>query len=264
LNSMDKMILADSAGLSDVGKVRKVNEDYYFLDNDLGLYIVADGMGGYNSGDQASRIVVETVRDGARDVLKDKQLLSAEDILTSVRYASKRVNRIAKQNKLPKGMGSTVAAVFFSRQNVIACNVGDSNIYLVRDNELELISIPHTVVNEYKPDNPEMAHRFKSKYGNLLTRGVGIREDVKPDYCEIPCFKDDMIVICSDGLSNMVPDEKILRVVSKNNPENAVKKLTTIANDAGGIDNITVVVIKIKAIYRWNIMKKLKKFFLIK
>lgn len=260
---MDKLILADSAGLTDVGKVRKVNEDYFFLDNNLGLYIVADGMGGYNSGDQASRIVVETLRDSAREFISQNEMLSAEDILSSIRHASKRVNRIAKQNKLPKGMGSTVAAVYFNRRNLIACNVGDSNIYLIRDNEMELISIPHTVVNEYKPDNPEMANRFKSKYGNLLTRGVGIKEDVKPDYCEIPCFKDDTIVICSDGLSNMVSDEKILRVVDKHAPEEAAKKLLVMANDAGGIDNITVIIIKIKAIYKWKVMKRLKNFFLI-
>ena len=126
--------------------------------------------------------------------------------------------------------------------------MGDSPIYLVHDGSIELLSVPHTVMAEQTALDPEGAKRLESKFKHMLTRAIGIEETVKTDICEIECFRGDILVISSDGLSDKVSPEEILGVVNKEQPDKACRSLVDLANERGGDDNVTVIVLKVKKV----------------
>ncbi|MBF0120267.1 MAG: serine/threonine-protein phosphatase [Desulfobacterales bacterium] len=260
------MIILESAGITDVGRRRKGNEDSFFVDNDLKLYVVADGMGGHQAGEVASKLVVDTIREYMKrfkageilEELKDvDESLSKQSnrLLASIHLANRVVNEIANSKQAYKGMGSTVSAVSFHNDNLIAANVGDSPIYLIRDNSIELLSTPHTVIAEQIAMDPEAAKQLGPEYSHMLTRAMGTNETVEPDICEIQCFKGDIVVISSDGLSDKVSPPEILEIAKKEQPEILVKKLVDLANERGGEDNITVIALSLKKVKRnrWGI-----------
>jgi len=253
------MVFIESAGKTDVGKKRKSNEDALFLDKGTNLYLVADGMGGHLAGEVASSMVIDVICDHIRRPFKSNmfeesadhdEILSAEatTLLNSIYLANHKVYTASCSQKSLHGMGSTVSAVYFSDNTFIVANVGDSPIYLVHKGHIELVSVPHTVKAELEALNPERTVQPESSFGHMLTRGIGIEKTVKADICECQCFKGDIIVICSDGLSNKVSSEEILHVASRQNPDKACQILVDMANDRGGDDNITVIVIKVKKI----------------
>jgi protein phosphatase len=145
-------------------------------------------------------------------------------------------------------MGSTVSAVYFTDDILIAANVGDSPIYLSHNGNIELLSVTHNVISEQAAIDPMAARHIAPQYRNLLTRAMGIQETVEPDVCEIQLFKGDSLVISSDGLSDKVSPEEIFDVVNSQGPENACRELVDMANDRGGDDNITVIVLKVKTL----------------
>ena len=253
------MVVIESVGITDVGRKRKGNEDAFLLDDDSKLYVVADGMGGHQAGEVASTLVVETIRDHMKRFEKegdvdgladDDQILSKEasQLLSCIQMANRGVHQASCRNEMYRGMGTTVSAVYFSDETLMAANVGDSPIYLVHDESIELLSVPHTVMAEQAALDPDGAERVGGQFRHMLTRAIGIEEKVKPDICEIQCFRGDILVISSDGLSDKVSSEEILGVVKKEQPNRACRFLVDLANERGGDDNVTVIVLKIKKV----------------
>ena len=252
------MVVIESKGISDVGKKRTGNEDAMFLDDSMNLYVVADGMGGHQAGEVASAIVVETIRDymkqfiqinGVTEELEDTdESISrrANRLVSSINLANKCVYELSQKNESYEGMGSTVSAVLFTDESLIAVNVGDSPIYLIHKDEIELISVPHTVLAEQTAIDPDRAKNLAPRFAHMLTRAVGIEETIRPDVCETPYFEGDILVLSSDGLSDKVAPEEILKTVGKEQAHKACMALVDLANERGGDDNITVIVLKVK------------------
>jgi len=253
------MIIVESASITDKGKKRAANEDALILEDALGLYVVADGMGGHRAGDIASRLVVETIGDYikkstdndhcAQNADFDETLSrEANRLLSSIRMSNQVVHAASLKNRSCRGMGSTVSAIFFTDSTLIAANVGDSPIYLIRDGKIKLLSVPHTFLAEQKTLNPENAEKLGMQFRHVLTRAVGTDQSVNADIYEIQCFRDDILVISSDGLNDKVSSEEILELVYNDGPDAACQKLVDLANDRGGDDNITVIVLKVKLV----------------
>lgn len=247
-----------SAGLSDIGRKRHSNQDYFLIDDAHRLYLVADGMGGHQAGEVASQLVVDSIRQyfsasaPDRDTTETAQqdpFLSPEAnrLREAISYANQQVYQAGEGNKAYKGMGSTLAAVQFIKNTFIAANVGDSPIYLIHENSIETLSVPHTLMAEQQDFSPEDQALFGPDLQHMLTRGMGVDDTVKPDICESPCFNGDRLVICSDGLSGKVTPEEILDVVSSESTPDACQTLVDMANQRGGDDNITVVVLHVIA-----------------
>jgi protein phosphatase len=253
------MIVIESAGITDRGKKRQGNEDSLYLEDSLGLYVVADGMGGHLAGEVASRLVVDTMGDYIKNghesavninPVNGDEMLSPEAnrLLSSIHLSNKVVHEAARSNSSYRGMGSTMAAVYFTEGTLIAANVGDSPIYLIRDGNINLLSVPHTVIAEQTALDPENAARLGMEFRHVLTRAMGTEESVKADIYEIQCFKDDILVISSDGLSDKASPEEIQELVSGNGSGTACQRLIDLANDRGGDDNITAIVLKVKMV----------------
>ncbi len=244
------MTIIESAGITDVGRKRKGNEDSLFLDDKKELYIVADGMGGHRAGEIASKMVVDTIRDymtNNESLPNHPASLSEESkrLLAAILYANERVYQCSKEEKELSGMGSTVSAIYFTDNIFITANVGDSHIYLVHDSSIELLSVIHNVISEQTAIDPERAKRLGKRFKHMLTRAVGVEPTVEADISESQFFKDDQIILCSDGLSDKVSSEEIADVVLREPPSNACQTLVNMANDRGGDDNVTVIVLKI-------------------
>ena len=255
------MVVIESAGITDVGQKRKGNEDALFLDDDQKLYVVADGMGGHQAGEVASMLVVETIRDYMKRFREDNpevvEELSDSDeslskeanrLLSGIRLANQGVHHVAQSKENCRGMGSTVSAVYFTDDELIAANVGDSPIYLIHKGRIELLSVTHNVITEQAAIDPEAARNIGEQFKHMLTRAMGIEETVQADVSEIPYFKGDRLVISSDGLSDKVPPEEILEIVQREKPEQACQKLVDLANARGGDDNITIIILNVKSV----------------
>jgi protein phosphatase len=244
------MISVKSAGISDIGKKRESNEDRVFIDDRQGLYLVADGMGGHQAGEVASSLVVESIRDFLSDPASRPEeashagLLSVEAgrLLAGIEWSNRVVHEAAAAHDAYRGMGSTVAAVYLADNTVIAANVGDSPIYLIRNGKIDLLSVTHSLL----ADAPGDAHA--AFIGNVLTRAVGPRGTVEADICELNCFKGDALVICSDGLSTKVAPPEIMSVVDSRPPSQACRALVDLANERGGDDNISAVVLQVTGV----------------
>jgi protein phosphatase len=248
------MLAIESTGISDIGKKRKQNEDSLLVDDDLRLYIVADGMGGHLAGEVASKLVVETIgtclahsREQCDTGIDSGLSKEADKLLSAIKLANRAVHQAAQNDESCQGMGSTVAAVCFSDDTLIAANVGDSPVYLVRNGNIELLSVTHNVFAEYAAKNIGTATSLGSKFKHVLTRAVGVGETVHPDIREIQYADDDVLIISSDGLSDKVSAKEILDTVGSEAPAMACKLLVDLANARGGDDNISVIVLKIKA-----------------
>jgi protein phosphatase len=254
------MVILESAGITDVGKRRNSNEDTLFIDDALGLYMVADGMGGHQAGEVASKLVVDTIRDylantadhdhadrlGKTDGTLSKE---ADKMRSAIMIANKRVHDASKAEAAYAGMGSTVSAVYFKNDTLIAANVGDSHIYLIHNGKIELISVIHNVITEQTAINPERARHMGKQFQHMLTRAMGIEESVDPDISELQVFKGDTLIVCSDGLTDNVAAEEVLDVARLEQPEKICHYLVQMANDRGGHDNISVIVVKVRAIH---------------
>jgi PPM family protein phosphatase len=251
------MIMVQAAGISDIGKVRKANEDCFLLNESIGLYVVADGMGGHRGGGTASRMAIKTIdefmatpsqqaSEAEGTNLADDQSSAADRLRQSIFLANQKIYTQSVADKACRGMGTTVSALYLTGNSIITANVGDSPIYLLRNREIETLYTPHTLLHERKKIPKSMEGRFpKNKLAHILTRAVGIRSDVGVDLVETPCFPNDIIVLCSDGLSGKIGREEIRDLVYQNNATSACRKLTDLANQRGGEDNITVIVVRV-------------------
>ncbi len=246
-----------SAGLTDVGRRRKHNEDAFARDDELGLYVVADGMGGHAAGEVASQESVDTVLGmvrrgrGVLDELvagspDDQTLYRAVRLLESaVQAATYLVYAIAEQDPERKGMGTTLSALLLAGPYAITAQVGDSRVYLVREGRALALTEDHTLVAWQVKQGlitPEEAER--APHRNVITRAVGSRDYVHVDTGVVRVGVGDAFVLCSDGLHGYLRDEEIPPVVEMG-PELAVRKFIEMANARGGRDNVTAVVVEL-------------------
>lgn len=246
-----------AAGFSDIGKVRRANEDNYLINESIGLFVVADGMGGHRAGGVASKIAIDTIAEymapptspeveGKSSASPDEVADAAQRLHQSICLANHKIYTQSVNNSAFRGMGTTVSALFLTDNALVTANVGDSPIYLLRNREIENLYTPHTLLHERKTVPKSLAGRISNaKLAHILTRAVGIRSDVKVDFAETPCFADDVVVLCSDGLSGKISREEIRDLVNQHDAETACRKMTALANQRGGEDNITVIVVRI-------------------
>ena len=247
---------AVSAGLTDVGRKRNHNEDSYLIDDELQLYVVADGMGGHAGGGTASRIAVETIDKELRKIRDSKENPFAssaplqdsplpEAIRSAVERACLSIFNAAQEDPRLAGMGTTVISLMVKDDSAFLAHVGDSRAYLVRGDLIQQISEDHSLVNEQIKAGmitPEEAKH--SRYKNIITRSVGFEEEVQVDVMGLVAEAGDTFVLCSDGLANMLDDKELLDVVRNTKFEDTPKKLIDLANERGGDDNITVIVVQ--------------------
>jgi PPM family protein phosphatase len=253
------MLIVESAGLTDTGRKRKANEDSFVVDDDLGLYVVADGMGGHAAGEVASRVAVETISSYIRNLSKENPeelpvkvrgvSRQANRLLAGLHLANKSVYDVACGNPRYAGMGTTISAVLLTDRTFITANVGDSPIFLVRNDKIEMVSTLHTVASAAAAANPG-GEPLDDEFKHMLTQAVGTKEHVMPDTVEKKCLDGDTIVISSDGMTDMLSPEQIRDTVGVEKPAGACRRLVDMANEMGGLDNITVIVIKIKKVVK--------------
>ncbi len=242
-----------AAGLTDTGKVRSINQDSFHLLEDKQVYIVADGMGGHAAGDQASRIAVKTITeilsnyDFSQDDVEDETEngMSVEEL---IRYALQEANEqillASLSNQHLQGMGTTAIVAVANKGSLFVGHIGDSRTYLTREKQISQITEDHSVVQQLVKagaisEEEAQVHPYK----NVITRCLGMQANVEPDTVELVLQPGDKVLMCSDGLSNMVSDKEMEEMLNENTPEVACQKLVDLANENGGTDNITVVLL---------------------
>jgi protein phosphatase len=251
---------AVAAGLTDVGLQRDHNEDSFAILQDHELYIVADGMGGHRAGDVASRLATEAIVDFFRATAADDftwpfhfdSRMSEEEnrLLTGIKIANRQIVERSSRSRECHGMGTTVVGALFSgrKGKMYIGHVGDSRAYRVRSGEIQQMTRDHSLVNDYLLAMPELTEEQKSELPkNVITRALGMQENVSVDLLGDDVSVGDCYVLCSDGLSGMIDDSEILEIVSKTpSIEEACRRLIALANEHGGEDNITAVLVKIE------------------
>lgn len=249
-------------GKTDRGLVRSGNEDYLHLDEKNAVYAVCDGMGGHQAGEVASMTASEKIRtlfDYFRnDLLNDSRLSldrtllpSGELLLKSIRLANREIYTKAATDPALTGMGTTIVAVAFEGDVMSVAHVGDSRAYRLEAKKLQPLTKDHSWVSEMQQNHQLSEEEALSVVGkNVITRALGVRENVEIDYRLIKVKPGDIYILCSDGLSGFADDEDIFAVVDKvrSDVKRIVDDLVQLANDRGGADNVTVVVIEIKQV----------------
>ena len=230
------------AGSTDRGLVREMNEDSIYFDK--ALFIVADGMGGHLAGEVASKDAIICIKDFLQENTGADTLFI---ISQAIKYANKYIFNKAKSNKQYKGMGTTVTLAKVVKNQLFYAHVGDSRLYIFRNNVLDKITTDHSLVAQLLETGQitaEQAAQHPNK--NIITKAVGTLDDVEPDKEQIQLEDNDIILLCSDGLTNMLKTEEISQVIleNQNNPQNIVDYLIHCAKQAGGTDNISVICFK--------------------
>lgn len=240
--------------MTDVGKKREKNEDSLLVDGSLGLFIVADGMGGHLGGEFASRLAVKTIGEAIQQLTNDPEATVSsehyfdrskpgEHLRYAIRLASQNIYEEACRHVNLRGMGTTTVAMLVRNNTGFIGNVGDSRGYLIRDNKIEQVTADHSLVAEQLRAGVLTEEQTKNhKYKNIITRSVGFQSDVEIDVIACELKQGDRILLCSDGLTNLMEDADILKIIKKHPPREACRKLIDLANKRGGDDNVTVVI----------------------
>ena len=251
-----------AAGLSDVGLQREHNEDSFVVLKEYDLFVVADGMGGHRAGDVASKIATETISEFFRTTANedvtwpfhfDTNLSEEENrLLTGIRVANRQIFERSTRSREYHGMGTTVVGAMFSpkKQRMYIGHVGDSRCYRVREGAIQLLTRDHSLINDYLLAMPDLTDEQKSELPkNVITRALGMQDQVVVDLQHDDPKEGDVYVLCSDGLSGMVSDDDIRHIVTGTTDiREACRRLIQKANERGGEDNITAVLIKIEEI----------------
>ena len=249
---MSSKFLIKIAGLTDRGRVRGNNEDAVCVEQDLGLMIVADGMGGHQSGEVASGMAISAIPDNFKQLVKagstgeiaDKGLSEETNRLAfCFKMANQLIFEAAKRLPEVNGMGTTCTAAVIKDDRLSIAHVGDTRCYLIRHGELQQLTEDHSLAMEQVRhgliSKEEAAHTNQ----NILTRSLGTQSEVRIDLDEHPLFPGDVLLLCSDGLGKELSDKQVLQTVTDTRePEEIVKRLIDQANASGGRDNITVAV----------------------
>jgi protein phosphatase len=239
--------------ITDVGKVRAINEDNLIVEENLGLFTVADGVGGQNAGEVASKMAVETIRSHLNDkenplVGENREEFSQDTnrMLSGIRLTNSAIYEAGQRNSKQRGMGTTISSVFINGDVMSLAHVGDSRIYRIRGERLERLTMDHSMVEEQlRRGVITEEEAAESKYKNVITRALGAEEKIEIDADEEVLLDRDKILLCTDGLTDMVGDEEILRMILRNgdDPQKACEQLVDVANGKGGMDNITVILL---------------------
>lgn len=234
--------------ITDIGERRSANQDFvYASDQPIGnlsnLLIVADGMGGHNAGDLASRYTVESMIEY---IEKAEEKRPIPILSMAIHHANELVVAKAKTDRSLEGMGTTVVAATVQDGYLYVANVGDSRLYLI-DQEIEQITRDHSLVEEMiRVGELQRKDARSHPDRNVITRAIGVRVPVRIDFFDVKLEKGDKILLCSDGLTNMVEDSEILQIIKKNDSlKEASEKLVNEANKNGGKDNISVVLAEV-------------------
>ena len=255
------MARIDAFGITDVGRKRKHNEDAYALDATEGFFVVADGMGGHAAGEVAAKITVETIGEFIAATRQKEEAtwpfkynhelhFNSNRLAVAIEKANERVMAAVAAQPWLKGMGTTVVAGLLNEKILSLAHVGDSRAYLFRDGELTRLTDDHSWVHEQVAagiltEEEAKTHPLK----NVVTRALGGGPSVSPDLREMEFRKGDGFLFCSDGLTTMLSDEEIRDSVAASGGKDAealCQSLVDIANDKGGVDNITVVFVRIE------------------
>mgnify|MGYP001205219589 CR=1 FL=1 len=247
-----------AVGLTDTGKVREHNEDSISWDGDIGLFVLADGMGGYNAGEIASGIAVKTIVNLVQEAFAGQELKGLDKttglhrpsiiLRDAIARANKIIHQTSKSQSQCEGMGTTVVSALFHDNRVALAHVGDSRMYRLRKETFEQLTMDHSLLQELVDRgfySPEEAQRATNK--NYVTRALGVEPTVDVEVHEYPVEPGDWLILCSDGLTDMVEDEDIHLTISTfgGNLDTVARQLVQLANDSGGRDNISVVLVQV-------------------
>jgi len=255
-----KRVRIASGGLTDVGRVRTNNEDCFQIVKPLGLYVLSDGMGGEAHGEVASAMAVETV---VRHCVEAEANPAApffgqpqrnwsdrtKRLSSAVYLANREIFESAKQNTERRGMGATLTAAWIDGSKLSIAHVGDSRAYLLRGGALQQLTNDHSLVAEQvRKGILTPAEAEQSEMQSVLTRALGAQAQVEIDAEELGLFKGDLVLLCSDGLTRMVTEPEIAGTLqAETDPARAAAKLVALANENGGADNVTVLVIRLES-----------------
>lgn len=232
--------------LTDIGKVREINQDSYAVDEGQGLFIVADGMGGHAAGEKASQTAVQIITErlgGTVGASTNGQLLDA--LQTAIQDANREIINASMEDSSMRGMGTTATVLVTKGNQLYVGHVGDSRAYLIRNRRIDQITEDHSIVAQLvraRAITPQEAARHP--YRNVITRCLGMQVEVEADTQQRELKPGDRLLICSDGLSGLVSDDEMLQMVlSSDDPQKTCQDLVNLALERGGSDNITVVLI---------------------
>jgi PPM family protein phosphatase len=241
-----------AAGYTDRGRVRPIDEDAFLVDENAGLYAVADGVGGNRAGEVASRIAVEIAGSALRGAIAsgaahDPERLRSE-IVSAFQQADSKIHETARAREEFQGMATTLVLAVLADSSAWIAHIGDSRAYLHRSGELRRLTEDHSVIARLERDNPalDVAIWKQSPLAHMLLRCLGKNSDSTPEIREYTLEPGDRLLLCCDGLTDMVPDPSIARLLDGGSPEDCCRELIAAANAAGGKDNITAVVIDIE------------------
>jgi PPM family protein phosphatase len=249
--------------LSDTGKLRKRNEDSIASDASIGMAVLADGMGGYNAGDVASQMAVITItaclKTKFKNAIQDNEIIDASNIkshlVNAVNTANSSIYQVSKEQPQCAGMGTTLVLSLFIDNKVVIGHIGDSRAYLLKNNDLIQLTNDHSVLQEQLDSGLLTAEQAKfATYKNFVTRALGVESEVDLELNTFNVEVGDIYLLCSDGLSEMVDDVEIGAIIIENrdNLSHAANMLVQKANQHGGKDNISVILIEVLGDYAIN------------
>lgn len=249
------MLSIEAFGKTDVGRKRQHNEDAMLVDTPLGLYIVADGMGGHAAGEVASARAVEVVRqhlganrgilkDLSKDVTQSARAAASSLVEVAVQRACADIYKTATSDSTKRGMGTTFVCLVISGSKGVIGHVGDSRIYLVRNSQCHRLTEDHTLIAaQLKAGTITREQAASSQYRNVITRAVGIQESVQVDTLLVDVLPGDLFMLCSDGLHGYLADDEVAALVASTTAKELPDRFVALANERGGKDNITAVVV---------------------
>ncbi|MBO7238198.1 MAG: Stp1/IreP family PP2C-type Ser/Thr phosphatase, partial [Elusimicrobiaceae bacterium] len=261
--------------VTDIGKIREKNEDNVLISSELSLGVVADGMGGHSAGEIASSIAVSVLAETIRKVNLGALAIPAtflpklapveRKLLMAANLANAAIYSTAQSSDIYKMMGTTLTGVLFEKDNAIAVHVGDSRIYLWRDDKIVQITTDHSLAMEHvRRGLLSKEEADKSKIQNVLTRAMGIKKNIEFDLLRFPIRPGDILILCSDGLYKGLTEQEIGDIIRANKTVPIVKlckQLVRQSNDNDGQDNISAVVIKILTPKKLSLGEKMRHFF---
>ncbi len=231
----------EHAGVSDTGLQRTHNEDSILMMPDHGLFVICDGMGGHASGAVASTLAVQTI---AECFQAGRWAPPEEPLVTAILKANAAVHQRSTSDPQCHNMGTTVVGVRVDGENVHLCHVGDSRIYLLRGEELQQVTRDHSLINLYA-DRPEYIGKLGPAHSNIIVRAIGLHEHVEVEHNTVPLQPNDLFLLCSDGLIDMVDDWMVREMVTSGDDiDTVVQNLIRAANANGGSDNVSVILVR--------------------
>ncbi|MGS0764648.1 Stp1/IreP family PP2C-type Ser/Thr phosphatase [Syntrophomonas curvata] len=236
------------AVISDTGLLRKQNEDHYLAMEPYGLFAVCDGMGGHKGGEIASRLAVDCIRQYMVNEVGDNDIDSPIAVINSaIHKANRLIWSEGQDNQEWHEMGTTITAALVGKKQLSVANVGDSSLYICRKGELKKLTRDHTLAEQMVSDGLiKQEEKRNSAYNHILTRALGVQQEVQIDNFESRLYTGDIILLCSDGLSDMLDENEIAAILQ---PDGSVQKVARQLLDAalgkGGFDNITIILLRI-------------------